>query len=139
MIRFAIAAALVVLSGAVASADPAGNWNTAEGKARVRIADCGGGLCATVLSLKEPNAPEGGPKLDIRNVDASKRTRPIVGISLLSGMAPQGDQWLGKIYNPEDGKTYKAYMSEQGSDKLKVQGCALGGLICKTQIWTRAK
>lgn len=138
MIRMSLAIGLLLASGLAVSADPAGSWSTPNGKARVRIADCGGGLCATIVSLKEPKDDAGADKLDIHNADASKRKRPIVGISLLSGMKPNGDQWLGQIYNPEDGKTYKAYMTEQGGGSLKVQGCALGGLVCKTQIWTRA-
>lgn len=125
---------LAMASAAPAVADPAGVWTTP--KARVKISDCGAGLCATVISLKEPNDANGEPKVDKNNPEKSKQTRPIVGISILSGMKPSGDQWLGQIYNPEDGRTYKAYMTEQGTD-LKVQGCALGGLACKTQIWKR--
>jgi uncharacterized protein (DUF2147 family) len=137
MIRITLAAALLVLSAAAASADPTGVWNAP--KARVRVADCGAGLCATVISIKEPLTPEGKPKLDIYNADRSKRGRPVVGISILSGMKRDGDRWLGQIYNPEDGKTYKAYMTPQGDGKLKVQGCVLGGWLCKSQTWTRAQ
>lgn len=137
MIRLTIAAVLAAGLAGPALADPAGTWTTPEGKARVKIADCGGGLCATVIALKEPTDANGKAKLDGKNADEAKRGRPIVGISLLSGMKPEGGQWRGQIYNPEDGKTYKAYMTEQGGDSLKIQGCALGGLVCKTQIWKR--
>lgn len=123
-------------SGASAQ-DVSGMWTASGGKARVRIADCGGGLCANVVSLTEPNDTDGKPKVDKNNADAGKRARKIVGIALLSGMKPNGDKaWKGSIYNPEDGKTYTAHMTLEGSS-LKVQGCALGGLICKTQVWTR--
>lgn len=112
-----------------------GAWST--GKARVRIADCGGALCANVTALNEPNDETGKPKTDKNNANASLRARRIVGISILSGMRAAGDNtWKGSIYNPEDGKTYAASMSLQGSS-LRVQGCALGGLICKTQVWSR--
>lgn len=117
-----------------AAADPAGIWATP--KAKVRISDCGNGLCATVVSLKVPNDENGKPKADVNNPDAGKRGRPIVGVSILSGMKRDGERWLGQIYNPEDGKTYKAYMTEAGQE-LQVQGCALGGLVCKTQVWKR--
>jgi uncharacterized protein (DUF2147 family) len=135
----ALAAALLASSGISAAAEPAGVWSTPEAKARVKIADCGGGLCATIVSLKEPTDDKGAPKLDIHNADASKRGRPILGLPLLTGMKADGGQWRGRIYNPEDGKTYAAYMTEQGGAKLKIQGCALGGLLCKTQIWTRVQ
>lgn len=129
-----LAAGLLAAAALPAAADPAGSWNTP--KARVKISDCGGGLCATIVSLKAPNDENGKPKVDKNNSEASKRDRPIVGISILSGMKKSGDQWRGQIYNPEDGRTYKAYMTEEG-DKLNVQGCALGGLACKSQTWTR--
>lgn len=135
-LRAAVVAGAGLLSLTVALAEsPTGNWST--GKARVRIADCGGALCATVTSLNEPNDEEGKPKTDKNNANASLRSRRIVGISILSGMKPAGDNtWKGSIYNPEDGKTYSANMTLSGNT-LKVQGCALGGLICKSQSWSR--
>jgi uncharacterized protein (DUF2147 family) len=134
-IRLALAAGVIGLIAPAASAqEVTGSWST--GKARVRIADCGSGLCANVVSLSEPNDEDGKPKVDKNNADASKRSRRIVGISILSGMKPAGDNvWKGNIYNPEDGKTYSASMTLQGSS-LRVQGCALG-IICKTQVWSR--
>lgn len=133
--RLALAAGIIGLIVPAASAqDVTGGWST--GKARVRIAECGSGLCANVVSLNEPNDEDGKPKVDKNNADASKRSRRIIGISILSGMKPSGDNvWKGNIYNPEDGKTYSASMTLQGSS-LRVQGCALG-IICKTQTWSR--
>lgn len=127
-------AGLLLLAAPAGAADVTGAWNT--GKARVRIADCGSGLCATITALNEPNDAAGKPKTDRNNADASKRSRRIVGISILSGMKPAGDSvWKGSIYNPEDGKTYSASMTLQGSS-LKVEGCALA-IICRTQVWSR--
>ncbi len=117
--------------------DPIGTWLTEEGKATVRVADCGGALCATILSLREPNDPKsGGPKTDSNNVDASKRNRPIVGLQILMALRPQGaNKWVGQIYNPEDGKTYDANVVLENADVLKVQGCVL--FICETRTWRR--
>lgn len=130
-----IAGASLMMIDSAAAQSPTGNWST--GKARVRIADCGGALCATITALNEPNDEEGKPKVDKNNANAALRSRKIVGISILSGMKAAGENsWKGSIYNPEDGKTYSANMSVAGST-LKVQGCALGGLICKSQTWSR--
>jgi uncharacterized protein (DUF2147 family) len=117
--------------------DPIGTWLTEEGKATVRVADCGGALCATIVSLKEPNDPKsGGPKTDSNNVDASKRNRPIVGLQILMTLRPQGaNKWTGQVYNPEDGKTYDATVVLENANVLKVQGCVL--FLCETQTWTR--
>jgi uncharacterized protein (DUF2147 family) len=53
-------------------------------------------------------------------------------------MKPSGpEKWSGQVYNAEDGKTYTGHISMQGAGALKLEGCALGGLICKAQNWTR--
>ena len=119
--------------------DPFGTWLTPEGKATVKVADCGGALCATILSLKQPNDPTTGrPQLDRGNSDVSKRNRPVVGVQLLMGMKPQGpNKWVGQAYNPEDGNIYPATATLVNANTLNVQGCILGGMICRTFAWTR--
>lgn len=132
-------AAGLVSTGALA-ADPTGSWKTEGGKAVVRIANCGGSLCGNVASLSEPNDPATGrPKTDKNNSDASKRSRPIVGTPILMGMKPNGaDKWSGQLYNAEDGKTYTGHITYAGGSSLKLEGCALGGMVCKSQTWTKA-
>jgi uncharacterized protein (DUF2147 family) len=122
-----------------AAVDLAGNW--LKGRSRVRIADCGGALCGTIVWLKEPNDPDTGkPKTDKNNADAAKRARPLIGVPIVLEMKPSGaDKWSGQVYNAEDGKTYSGNITAQGPNILKLEGCALGGLICKGQIWTRAR
>jgi uncharacterized protein (DUF2147 family) len=54
-------------------------------------------------------------------------------------MKPSGaDKWAGEVYNVEDGKTYSGSITMESATALKLQGCVLGGLICKGQTWTRA-
>lgn len=137
------AIALALLCGPLADAalagDPAGTWLTEGGKSRVRIGDCGGALCGTITWLKEPNDDAGKPKTDIRNADASKRSRPIIGVAIVLAMKPSGtpDKWAGQVYNAEDGKTYSGSLTLTGAATLKLEGCAMGGLVCKAQTWTR--
>jgi uncharacterized protein (DUF2147 family) len=102
-------AALAVASPALA-ADPHGVWLTEPGTSRIRIADCGGALCGTIVWLKDPNDAETQkPRLDKFNADASKRSRPLMGVTIVIGMKPAGaDKWSGQVYNAEDGKTYTA-------------------------------
>ena len=139
--------AAAILSVVVFSTSPAvavdlvGNWLTENGRSRVRIADCGGALCGTIVWLKEPNDPDTGkPKTDKNNADAGKRARPLIGVPIVLGMKPGGaDKWTGQVYNAEDGKTYSGTITAQGANALKLEGCALGGLICKGQTWTRVR
>jgi uncharacterized protein (DUF2147 family) len=138
--RLIVAATLLALTGSSAhAADPAGTWLTQAGTSRIRIADCGGALCGTIVWLKEPNDPDTGkPKTDKNNADQSKRSRPLLGVQIVLGMKPSGaDKWAGQVYNAEDGKTYSGNLTMNGASNLTLQGCALGGLVCKGQTWTR--
>ena len=95
-------------------------------------------MCGKIVSLREPNDASGKPKRDDKNQDTSKRSRPLIGVSILNGMQQdRKDRWAGDIYNPEDGKIYKAYMTLTGPRQLLVEGCVLGGLLCKKQRWSR--
>lgn len=121
------------------AAEPTGTWSTEEGRSRVRISPCGSALCGTIVSLKEPNDPETGkPKLDKNNADAGKRSRPLIGVPIVLGMKKSGDKWQGQVYNATDGKTYSGGLTMNGDNSLKLEGCVLGGMICKAQTWTRA-
>jgi uncharacterized protein (DUF2147 family) len=137
-----IAAVLLGVSlGTSLAADPTGTWRTEEGKATVRIAPCGPALCGTIISLKEANDPDTGkPKIDKNNADASLRSRPIIGVLIVLGMKPSGtaNKWSGQVYNAEDGKTYTGNLTLQDANTIKLEGCVLGGLVCKGQTWTRA-
>ena len=121
------------------AADPTGTWLTQTGGSRIRIADCGGALCGTIIWLKEPNDPDTGkPKTDKNNSDAARRARPLLGVQIVLGMKPAGaDKWTGQVYNAEDGKTYSGNLTVTGAGSLTLQGCALGGLVCKGQNWTK--
>ena len=137
-----IAAALLGGSlGTGLAADPMGTWHTEEGKATVRIAACGPALCGTIISLKAANDPDTGkPQTDKHNVDASLRSRPMIGVQVVLGMKPSGtaNKWSGQVYNAEDGKTYTGSLTLQDANTIKLEGCILGGLVCKAATWTRA-
>jgi uncharacterized protein (DUF2147 family) len=136
---FAVAALSALMgSGAAFAADLAGTWLTQNGASRIKLSDCGGAVCGTIVWLKEPNGDNGKPKTDKNNSDQSKRGRPLIGVQIVLGMKPAGtDKWTGQVYNAEDGKTYSGNLTFSGGDSLQLQGCALGGLVCKGQIWTK--
>ncbi|WP_188657085.1 DUF2147 domain-containing protein [Sphingomonas metalli] len=122
---------------AAALAAPApvtGRWLTAEGKALVEVAPCGRALCGRITRVLKPRP--GGPAVDANNPDASLRTRPIEGITILSDFAPAGDRWKGRIYDPESGRTYRSELVADGN-LLKVKGC--WGPFCRSQEWNRAR
>src|ERR1051326_3305647 len=121
-IRAPLAVALFLFGGCggALAADPTGTWLTQAGSSRVKIADCGGALCGTIVWLKEPNDPDTGkPKTDKNNSDASKRSRPLMGVQIVLGMKPAGaGKWNGQVYNAEDGKTYSGNLTFSGGSSL---------------------
>jgi uncharacterized protein (DUF2147 family) len=123
-------AALVLYASASFAADPIGNWRVKDGTALIRIAPCGGSFCGTISWTSSPG-------LDEHNPDPSKRDRPIVGTQILLRMQAAGaDRWDGKIYNPENGKTYTGHITLVDPNTLRVQGCLL--LFCGGEDWTRS-
>ena len=62
--------------------------------------------------------------------------RSIIGISILSKLERDDDEWRGEIYDPVHGKTYRSVVWREGPDTLKVKGCI--AILCKTQVWDRA-
>lgn len=138
-LRAALMACTVLALAAPALADPIGTWLTESGNSRVKIENCGGALCGNVVWLKEPNEA-GKPKLDKNNADATKRSRPMIGVPIVLSMKPNGPgKWSGEVYNAGDGKTYSGSITERDANEIRLEGCVLGGIICKAQTWTRVK
>ena len=118
-----------------------GAWYTEDQRARVEIYECEDGYCGKISSLKEPNNPDGTPKLDTENPDASLRSRPIVGTNILTGLEYEGEgEWDdGEIYDPESGKTYSCLMELKDENTLEVRGFVGLSLIGRSQTWKRAE
>lgn len=129
----AAAAALLATAAETRAGDATGVWKRPSGSSQIRIAPCGSSLCGKIVWLREP-------RNDDKNPDASRRGRPLLGTQTVMGMKPSGDnRWKGKVYNAEDGKTYTGVMTLVGGNGLKLEGCVLGGLICKGETWTRVR
>src|SRR4051812_48017486 len=87
--------ALVALSVVPAMAASAlGEWVTQGDKARVKIAPCSSNasqLCGNVTwSYRPADAPK-RELLDVNNSNPALRSRPIVGLPLLQGFEPAGN------------------------------------------------
>ena len=121
-------------AGAQAS-DVDGIWSLKSGKITVRVSECGDSICAIIVGMKDPEV-NGKPKVDKENPDPTLRKRPIMGLSILSGMRLTGNgEWTGFLYNPDDGNTYSATLRRRG-EVIKVEGC-VGGILCKTKTFVR--
>ena len=130
----ALAASIVLLaaSASAMAADPTGDWQVADGVANIRVAKCGSSLWGVVAWEKQP----GGR--DTNNPDASKRSRPTLGMPILLDMKkkPGTDSWEGQVYNAKDGQTYSSSITPKDADHLEIRGCVLG-FLCGGETWTR--
>jgi uncharacterized protein (DUF2147 family) len=139
-----LTAAGIMLAAEAASpafaADPMGTWYTADNDSQVRIVNCSGALCGSLVWLKVPNDPDTGrPKTDKHNADESKQSRPLIGVQIVLGMKPSGPNvWSGEVYNASDGKTYTGSFTMTGDSTAELKGCVMS-ILCKTQTWTRAQ
>lgn len=113
----------ILLLAAPAHADTGalqGEWARGDGKARVRMENCGSDLCAVNTWIKPGVRDE---KVDDRLI----MTLTDAGAS----------RWTGKAYDPQRGLTYRLTITADGRG-MTTTGCVLGGLICKGMHWTRA-
>ncbi|WP_315760218.1 DUF2147 domain-containing protein [Sphingomonas sp. Y38-1Y] len=132
-----IAAAFSALSIAAPAhaADPvAGRWLTEGGQAIVAIRPCGANLCGAIERVVKPTP--GAPTTDAKNPNPALRSRPYVGLTILSNFKDAGSDWRGQIYDPKSGKTYRSMLKAAGNN-LEVKGCV--AVFCRSQTWTRVK
>jgi uncharacterized protein (DUF2147 family) len=99
---------------------PLGIWLTEEKEGKVRIEQCGSNLCGYSVDSK------------------SNQNGEQVLINMKPGKDQNKDQkWSGRILDPNTGSTYDSTIALKGTDRLRVQGCAFGGMFCGGQTWTR--
>ena len=105
-----------------------GRWINPAKSVIIQIAPCGDKRCGTVeWASAEAQA------------DAHKNAPQLIGASLLSDLEPKtADQWRGKLFVPDRNIRAAAKIDVIGPDQIKVAGCALGGVLCDSQTWTRA-
>lgn len=117
-------------SGAVpiSSAAVYGVWLNPHGSVKVQTKSCGPTLCGSIVWANSEAIS------DARDAGVSK----LIGIQLLSGYRLKSPGlWQGRAYVPDMGRTFYSRIEQTAPDRLKISGCILGGLICKSQIWTR--
>ncbi len=136
-----LASSLLILASAPLFAAPVtGNWYTYGAKSMVKITRCGKGLCGKIVWLRQKLDSEGRPLRDERNLNKGYRTRKVLGLSTFSGLSPAGPKrWSGLMYNPDDGRTYKASLTILSASSIRIEGCRVGGGPCGQRTWARAK
>ena len=123
--------ALILLALTAAQSSPAaaieGRWKNPSGTAIIAIAPCGSAYCGKVVWASARGQRE-----------VARNAPNVVGTTVLSGLKQARGRWTGSLYIPDDNIHVSARLEPVGNDRLKLTGCAFMGLICRTQVWTRA-
>jgi uncharacterized protein (DUF2147 family) len=116
-------ALLAIAAPALASSHPLeGRWANPHHSVIVNVTRCGDAYCGTVSWANAHNRDKG--------------VAP--GTRVLSDLKAQGNGvYKGKAYEPRRGIGGSATVTQDGPDVMVVKGCAIIGLICKAQRWTR--
>jgi uncharacterized protein (DUF2147 family) len=125
---FALLAASLMAAPALAAPSVEGRWTNPKRSVTIEVARCGQAWCATVVAASakaRANARKGG-------------TRELIGTRILTGARPVGNGvYKGRGFIPRRNISAPATIRQRGPNVMEVEGCALGGLLCKEQRWTR--
>jgi len=125
--------------------DVTGTWASSGFGSKVQIEACDPAdlpteLCGRITWLWNALDENGTALTDANNSDRAARGRALIGIRILSGFRKDSDGvWRGgKVYNPDDGRTYSGSIQSTGNGLLELKGCALK-IFCQTQLWRRTR
>jgi uncharacterized protein (DUF2147 family) len=121
LILFAVAAAQLATHEPIE-----GLWRNPIGSAVIAVAPCGNALCGTIVWASERGRRE-----------VAKTTSRVVGTTVLTDLTRKGSGWAGKLFVPDDNIHVSARLQLLDNRKLKLTGCAVAELLCRSQIWTR--
>lgn len=128
----AAAAALTLLaSPALAQRSIDGRYADTDGYVEITVGPCGAYRCGTITRIIRHKPGENG--LDRHNDNPALRSRPVLGIRILSNLSWSNGAWRGTVYNPEDGGTYRTEVRPAAGGALEVKGCVT--LFCRTRLW----
>lgn len=120
-------------------------WWNQEKNSKIKVFLAQNGKYAGKIEwLKEPLDQNGNPKVDNKNPNEKLRNNPRIGLPILKNFVfnKKKNRWDGgTIYDPNNGKTYDAYMYFDGNnDKLQLRGYVMGmPLLGRTSSWERVK
>ncbi|WP_206366437.1 DUF2147 domain-containing protein [Sphingomonas gei] len=112
-----------------AAADPVfGTWANPKHTIAVKTALCGGALCGAIVDATAK------AQSDARDAGIEH----LVGTELLRAYHKTGSgHWSGTVFVPDMGRSFASRIVQLSPNTLRISGCIWGGLICKSQDWTR--
>ena len=122
------ATGLALTSPASASAQALdGKWTNPKRSVIVNVAPCGDAYCGTVSWANEKNREK-----------VAEKGRKLVGTRILTDLRASGSGlYKGRAYEPKRNMRGSATVRQVSPDVMLVKGCAVLGMLCKEQRWTR--
>ena len=113
-----------------------GTWLTADKKGEI-----------TIFKEKDRyfgkiSAGSGEQKFDIHNPDKSRRSDPLIGLVILKDLQYDAEDktWEnGKVYDPQNGKSYSCNVKLLNSNTLKITGYIGFSWIGRSEEWSRIR
>jgi uncharacterized protein (DUF2147 family) len=99
-----------------------GRWANPKRSVIVHVSRCGDAYCGTVSWANAKNRHNG----------------TVPGTRVLSDLRPAGDGvYKGRAFEPKRDISGSATVRQVSPDVMIVKGCAVMGIFCKEQRWTR--
>lgn len=115
-----------------------GIWANEDNTSQFKFTHNGNNYSAQLVWMAQPNDENGNPKKDSNNPDKTLRNRPLLGMTMISGLEFKNNEWVnGTIYNPRKGISVKCQIEMPNDDTLILK--ASKGLFSVTKTWKRIK
>ena len=98
----------------------------------VEIKECEDKLCGVIEHIFVSDDKDPKTILDENNKDKELKSRTLVGSNILFDFSRQPDSsgtYTGRIYNPDEGKSYKSKIRLLANGDLEIEGCFT--VICR--------
>jgi len=120
----------------------AGIWWNEKKTSKIEIKEENGKFTGTVIFIIPEKYVNGQPETDHQNPDAKLKSRSRLGLQILSGLKYNASdkEWQGgRIYDPDNGKTYDCYAwFDKDANTLSIKGYVVGiKWLGRSTTWAR--
>nr|WP_121049875.1 DUF2147 domain-containing protein [Sphingosinicella microcystinivorans] len=130
LVSMMLLAAPAAAQNATLSERTYGTWQNPKNSVHVEARECDGKMCGVVVWASDK------AKADARRGG----TDQLIGRQLFQDFEEQQEgRWKGKVFVPDINRTFHGTVTIIDADTLEGKGCLLGGIGCKSQVWTRVK
>lgn len=114
-----------------------GTWLSEKKDGKILIYQSGNRYFGKLIWGSKLYDADGTPRKDVKNPDQNLKKRSLLNAVILTDFIWDDGQWKnGEIYDPNNGKTYKATIKLKNKN-LEIRGFIGISLIGRTVVWSR--